>query len=285
MVWVALTRPFCPGHRRAGRTALARTSATVRSRAPGGPPGRPPGRPPRRPPFLPPSRIGRHTASGTGTPLGARPPRASTVASPGATFAVCAWAPAPSTMRVTILRWCGQRDHDDRALLTGAGRATGAVEVVLVVGRRVDLHDHADVVDVDAARGDVGGDEHVHRAVPEGAEHAVAHGLREAAVQRCREHAAVAQLAGDAVGAELGAGEDDDASAAAGELGGEGLLVLRVDEQHVVAHRRDRGLGLVGRVRDRVDEVALDEGVDALVEGRREEQPLAARRGPRRGSR
>ena len=88
-----------------------------------------------------------------------------------------------------------------------------------MVGRRVDLHDHADVVDVDAARGDVGRHEHVHRAVAEGAEHPVAHGLRQAAVQGCREDAALAQLTGDAVGAELGAGEDDDAPAAAGELG------------------------------------------------------------------
>jgi hypothetical protein len=34
------------------------------------------------------------------------------------------------------------------------------VEIVLVVGRRVDLKDDRHVVDVDSARGDVGGDEH-----------------------------------------------------------------------------------------------------------------------------
>ena len=48
----------------------------------------------------------------------------------------------------------------------GAGPrgAPGAVQVVLVVVRRVEVHDQVDVVDVDAAGGDVGGDQHRHRA-------------------------------------------------------------------------------------------------------------------------
>ena len=115
-------------------------------------------------------------------------------------------------------------------------------------------------------------------AVTEGAEDAVARALVEPAVQGGREDALLAQLEGDAVGAELGADEDHGAAVAVGDLGGDGLLVHRVDEQHVVLHRGDRGLGVVGRVRHRVGEVALDQLVDALVEGGREQQPLAARR-------
>ena len=38
----------------------------------------------------------------------------------------------------------------------GAGGAARAVQVRLVLGRRVDVHDQRDVVDVDAAGGDVG---------------------------------------------------------------------------------------------------------------------------------
>ena len=49
--------------------------------------------------------------------------------------------------------------HGD-ARLAGAGRATRAVEVGLLVLGRVVVHDHVDVVDVDAAGGDVGGHEH-----------------------------------------------------------------------------------------------------------------------------
>ena len=55
-----------------------------------------------------------------------------------------------------------QRDHHAR--LAGAGGAAGAVQVGLVVGRRVVVDDHVDVVDVDAAGRDVGGDQGVELA-------------------------------------------------------------------------------------------------------------------------
>src|SRR4051794_27028268 len=55
----------------------------------------------------------------------------------------------------------------DRAALAGAGGAARAVEVVLVVGRRVDVHHEADVVHVDAARRHVGGDQHPDLALTE----------------------------------------------------------------------------------------------------------------------
>ena len=73
----------------------------------------------------------------------------------------------------------------------------------------------------------------------------------------------------------LGATEDDGASLTVGHLGRDDLLVLGVDEEHVVLHRLGGGGRVVGRVDDRVGEVALDEVVDAVVERRREEQPLA----------
>ena len=111
--------------------------------------------------------------------------------------------------------------------------------------------------------------------VAERAEHPVPDALAQAAVQRGREDALLAQLLGDAVGAELGAHEDHRATRSVRDLGRDDLLVLRVDEEHVVRHRRDRGLRVVGRVGDGVGEVALDQPVDAPVEGRREEQPLA----------
>ena len=45
------------------------------------------------------------------------------------------------------------------------------------------MHDEFHVVDVDAARGDVGGDQHAHRTAAERGQVAVAGGLREVAVQ------------------------------------------------------------------------------------------------------
>ena len=97
-------------------------------------------------------------------------------------------------------------------VLAGPRGTARAVQVVLVVGRRVDLEHHGDVVDVDAARGDVGRDEDRKGALAEGAEHPVADALAQPAVQRRRQHALLAQLLGDAVGAELGADEDHGAA-------------------------------------------------------------------------
>ena len=53
-----------------------------------------------------------------------------------------------------------EHERDGDAALPGAGGAAGAVEVGLVVLGRVVVDDDVDGVDVDAAGGDVGGDEH-----------------------------------------------------------------------------------------------------------------------------
>jgi len=49
--------------------------------------------------------------------------------------------------------------RDDHACGASPGRTTRAVQVVLMVVRRVELHDQVDVVHVDAAGRDVGGDQ------------------------------------------------------------------------------------------------------------------------------
>ena len=53
-------------------------------------------------------------------------------------------------------------DRDDGAGRSGSRRAARAVQVRLVLGRRVDVDDEGDVVHVDPARRDVGGDEDTH---------------------------------------------------------------------------------------------------------------------------
>ena len=58
-------------------------------------------------------------------------------------------------------------ERDRPAVAPGAGRAAGAVQVVLGVLGRLVVDDRADVVDVDAAGGDVGGDEHRQLALGE----------------------------------------------------------------------------------------------------------------------
>ena len=104
--------------------------------------------------------------------------------------------------------------------------------------------------------------------------------------------AGVVELVGELLGERAGAGEDEGLAGAGGELLDDRALVALLDEQHAVV---DRGGGLVftgDLVHGRVDEELVDERGDTLVEGRREEQLLAALLGlaagcaaPARGSR
>ena len=81
------------------------------------------------------------------------------------------------------------------------------------------MHDQVDVVDVDAAGGDVGRDEHPRVAGRESVERALARVLLQVAVDRRSVHATASQLHGQPVGAVLGPDEDQGASRTRGELG------------------------------------------------------------------
>src|SRR5437764_816182 len=100
------------------------------------------------------------------------------------------------------------------------------MEVVLVVAGDVVVDDAADVVDVDAAGGDVGGHQDLSPAIGEGAQGPVALGLRATAVDRHGRHAGPLQLVGQPVGAVLGAAEDDGGAVAGSQVGGHRHPVL-----------------------------------------------------------
>lgn len=142
------------------------------------------------------------SSSAIATPLGVVAPVAAMIASPGVARTGEISSPASLSLALHRAALVRQGEGHDGALVAGAGRTAGAVQVVLVVGRRVDLQDDRDVVDVDAAGGDVGGDEHREGAVTERTEDAVALALVEPTVQRRRHDALLARLERDAVGAE-----------------------------------------------------------------------------------
>ena len=105
--------------------------------------------------------------------------------------------------------------HGDTGL-AGAAGASGAVQVgVVVVGNRVVDH-VGDVVDVDAARGDIRRDQDVLLARLEGGHRALALLLVEVAVHGDGVEAAVVELLDELRGGALGAGEDDGLAAALG---------------------------------------------------------------------
>jgi hypothetical protein len=58
----------------------------------------------------------------------------------------------------------GRRERHDEAILAGTRGTAGAVQVGLAVLGQVVVDNHIDAVDVQAARGHVGGHEHGHLA-------------------------------------------------------------------------------------------------------------------------
>ena len=68
-----------------------------------------------------------------------------------------------------------------------------------------------DIVDIDAARGDVGGNQHVDSAIAKARERALANALALVAVDGSRGDAVLLEMLRDLVGAALGAREDNRA--------------------------------------------------------------------------
>ena len=91
-------------------------------------------------------------------------------------------------------------DQGDRhALASGPARSADAMHVGIGVGRHVEVDDVADVVDVEAAGGDVRRDEHVQRSVAETPHDPVAGLLGQAAVEGAGVVATAAQRLGQVV--------------------------------------------------------------------------------------
>ena len=110
-----------------------------------------------------------------------------------------------------------------------------------MVGRRIDVYDEFHRVDVDAAGGDIRGDQDACLAGGERRKVTVASGLREVAVQVDRWNPRFGQLLGELAGLMLGAHEQDPAASARGEVVDQLLLGLRPrDMEHVVSHGSHR---------------------------------------------
>ena len=170
-------------------------------------------------------------------------------------------------------------DEADRvARPARTARAADAVHVRLGVDRQVEVHDVADALDVEAARGDVGGHQDVELAGLQLVDCALALRLGHVAVDRGGRVAAGAELLGEGLGLVLGAGEDDHALEGLDlEDAGQGIHLLRVRHDEVALRdvRGRRGLrldvDLVG-----VFQVRAREAADLGRHRRREERDLLA---------
>ena len=171
-------------------------------------------------------------------------------------------------------------EGDGRARVARAARAADAVDVDLLVFGALVVDDVRDVVDVDASRGDVGGDQDVDLAVTEGAQRLLASTLAQVAVQRTNREAAGSQVLAQAGGGALGAAEDDGAAATLRlENAGDDLdLVHGVNAVDDLLDRVDGLVLVVGVLRadvGRLDHEAAGEGHDGAGHGRGEQHGVA----------
>jgi hypothetical protein len=173
---------------------------------------------------------------------------------------------------VGALVFCGEGYHG--AACSGAGRASGSVEVGLVLEWGVGVDYKFDVVDVQAACGDVGGNQDGGFTGFEPVEVPDPGRLGQVAVHLCGGHAGGCQLAGEESGAVFGAGEHQFPAWGGSEIGEHRDSVGGRDMQHVVGHLGGGDSLVIDIVLDGVREVPVDEHLDGRVQGGREQQPL-----------
>ena len=179
-------------------------------------------------------------------------------------------------------------EGDGHAGVAGATGATDPVHVGLLVLRALVVDDVGDVLDIDASGRDIGGDQDVDLAGPEGAQCLLAGALSEVAVQGGGGETALGEVIGHLGGGALGAAEDDRQAASAGlEDAREHLgLVHRVRAIDELADRLDRLAGVTLGLRHgadvrRLGHVAAGQRHDGTGHGRREEHRVTVRRGHR----
>jgi hypothetical protein len=111
------------------------------------------------------------------------------------------------------------------AVFSGAAGAAYAVDEVLGNLGQVEIDDLRDVLDVDAARGDVGGDQDAVAPLLESSEGGVPLGLRAVAVNHGGGEAVAIEIFADTIGGAFGAGEHEAATGFLGKQAVERLLL------------------------------------------------------------
>ena len=159
----------------------------------------------------------------------------------------------------------------------GAAGAADAVHVVLGHVGELEVDDLRQLVDVQAAGGDVGGHQHGDRAFLEAGQRAGAGRLALVAVDGGGGQAVLDQLLGQAVGAVLGAREHQHLvpAAFADDVADEVALVVLFDQVHGLRDQFGGGVARGDRDFARVVQHAARQRADLVREGGREQQVLA----------
>jgi hypothetical protein len=169
-----------------------------------------------------------------------------------------------------------QRHHNPRC--PGSRRATGTVEVVLVVVGQVEVNNTGDSIDMDPPRRHISGDQGVDPAIAKGLQGPGALALATTSMDRRRPHAQPVELVGNLVSAVAGAGEDEGGGGRLDYLGCDAYPLRRIYPPKVVG-RFEMILMVAHLMADRIRLITLSEAGNVAVESRREQQCLAGRGG------
>jgi len=131
-------------------------------------------------------------------------------------------------------------DRDNSAVIAGASGATRTMQIRLVFDGRIGVNHQRDVIDMNAASGDVGGDEHHCSTFRERGQVPDSNVLGEVAVHLDCGHAAGIELLGQGLGPVLRAGEHDGTTRSRGEINQHGQTISGSDMEHVMGHGVDR---------------------------------------------
>ncbi|PMB71479.1 hypothetical protein BM221_001569 [Beauveria bassiana] len=201
----------------------------------------------------------------------------------------------------------GPAEQDADAGAGAARGAPGAVHVSVGGARHVVVQDEVDGVNVEAARGNVGGDEHAAGGGGEALEGAQPRLLRHLRVQRLRGHVEVLQKGRDAPHRRDGVCKDEGAAAGVQEqhrvqvqvlfhgaaldqalaqtlchlLDGVGVNVLGLAAKLEALHQVRHLFLVCGALARRRARLARQLGLQALVKRGRKDERLPRRRGPR----
>ncbi|EWS52902.1 hypothetical protein X551_04306 [Methylibium sp. T29] len=150
------------------------------------------------------------------------------------------------------------------------------MHVVLGHVGQLEIDDVRQLVDVDAARGDVGCHQHLERAALEVGQRLGARGLALVAVDRHRGDALVVQILGEAVGAVLHAAEHQHLVPilALDQVGQQFLLLVAVDRMDLLRDGLDGAVAARHLDHLRAVQQAVGQGLDLVAEGRAEQQAL-----------
>ena len=168
-------------------------------------------------------------------------------------------------------------DEEDRlAAATGTASAADAVGITLRVGGHVIVDDMADALNVEPARGHVGGHQDVDAAVLELTDRALAMLLLHVAVDGSRRKPAGHQLDGELLGGQFGAGKHDDAVVILGfEQAGERIELVHAAHQPVALTDVVGGAGLGGHHDfGRILQLSLGDSLDRRRHRRRKKRGL-----------